>query len=52
MANTMKPVEVLSGKSGEVYLTLGEKRYNCMHLTEIEATMSTRREMSRCSAKG
>lgn len=39
MANTMKPVEVLSGKSGEVYLTLGGNRYNCMHLTEIEATI-------------
>lgn len=37
--NTMRPIEVFAGKSGDVYLSLGGHRYHCMHLTEVEATV-------------
>lgn len=39
MSNVMRPAEVFSGKSAEVYLALNDVRYHCMHITEIEATI-------------
>ena len=39
MSNTLRPAEVISGKTGEVYLSLNGNRYHCMHVTEIEATI-------------
>lgn len=39
MGNTLRPCEVLSGKEGEVYIKIGDTRYNCMHITEMEATI-------------
>lgn len=37
--NNMRPNEVLSGKSGDVYASIGGRRYHFMHITEIEATL-------------
>ena len=39
IVNTMRPIEVFSGKSGDVFMSLNGKRYHLMHLTEIEATV-------------
>lgn len=39
MSNTLRPAEVISGKTGEVYLSLNGSRYHLMHVTEIEATI-------------
>ncbi len=39
IVNTMRPIEVFSGKSGDVFMSLNGKRYHLMHLTEIEATI-------------
>ena len=37
--NTLKPIEVISGKEGDVYVKIGSSRYHYMHITEIEATI-------------
>lgn len=37
--NVMRPAEVFAGKSGDVYVSLNDTRYHCMHITEIEATV-------------
>lgn len=37
--NNMRPNEVLSGKSGDVYATINGKRFHFMQITEIEATL-------------
>lgn len=39
IVNTMRPIEVFSGKSGDVFMSLDGRRYHLMHLTEIEATV-------------
>ena len=37
--NTMRPSNVLSGKSADIYGTINGRRYHCMHFTEYEATI-------------
>lgn len=37
--NILRPVEVISGKEGDVYVKIGANRYHYMHMTEIEATL-------------
>lgn len=37
--NLLRPVEVISGKEGDVYVKIGANRYHYMHLKEIEATV-------------
>lgn len=38
----LKGINTISGKDGYVFLTLGERRYTMIHLTEIEATVDVK----------
>lgn len=53
MANVvMKAAEAISAKEGEVYMTLSGKRFHCIHMTEIEATLDIKKgEVNRLNAK-
>lgn len=52
MAKVMRSIEAQSGKEGEVFIKIGGRRYNCMHVTEIEALVEYEKgEVKRLGAR-